>query len=66
MNLITSEKLAAAAGVPTRKARRALEAKFGTGPTWLLTDLQTRAILGDLQSANSFKFSRLDPKQAGR
>lgn len=66
MNLITAEKLAQAAGVPTRASRRALQAKFGFGPTWLLTDSQTRAILGELQSGNRFKFSRLDPKQAGR
>ncbi len=65
MNLITPENLAAAANVPTRKARRALEARHGIGPTWLLTDSQTRAILGELQASTRFKFSRLDPKQAG-
>jgi hypothetical protein len=66
MNLITPEKIAASAGVPTRAARRALQSKFGPGPSWLLTDAQTRAILSELGDKNRFKFSRLDPKQAGR
>ncbi len=66
MNLITSEKLAAAAGVPTRAARRALQSRFGPGPSWLLTDAQTRAILSELQNRNRFRFSKLDPRQAGR
>jgi hypothetical protein len=63
---VTAEYLANLARVPTRAARRALQSRFGPGPSWLLTDAQTRAILGELQNRNRFKFSRLDPPQAGR
>jgi hypothetical protein len=64
MNLITPEKLAAVANIPTRAARRALQ-KFGPGPC-LLTDSQLRAVLAELHAKNRFAFSRIDPKHAGR
>ncbi len=65
MNLITAEKLAIAAGVKTRAARRALQ-KFGPGPSWVLTDTQLHAVLNELRAKNRFAFSRVDPRHAGR
>jgi hypothetical protein len=63
---VTAEHLATLARVPTRAARRALQSRFGPGPSWLLTDAETRAILSELQNRNRFRFSKLDPRQAGR
>lgn len=66
MNLLTAEKLAAGMNVSPRTARRALEAKFGRQPAYLLTDAQAYAIIETLRKQKHFKFSRLDPDQTKR